>query len=153
MILLRPATLGDAARIASVHLMARREAMPYLPVVHTEDETFDWVRDVVIPQQTVWVAASEDGIDGYIAMTADELNDLYVRPGAQGKGVGTALLDKARELSAGTLRLWTFQRNSRARDFYERRGFVAIEMTDGQDNEEREPDIRYEWTRSDMGSR
>jgi len=153
MILLRPATLGDAARIASVHLMARREAMPYLPVVHTDDETFCWVRDVVIPQQTVWVAASEDGIDGYIAMTADELNDLYVRPGAQGKGVGTALLDKARELSAGTLRLWTFQRNSRAREFYERRGFVAIEMTDGQDNEEREPDIRYEWTRSDMGSR
>lgn len=153
MILLRPATLVDAAGIVSVHLTARREAMPYLPVVHTDDETFRWVRDIVIPQQTVWVAASEDGIDGYIAMTADELNDLYVRPGAQGKGVGTALLDKARELSAGTLRLWTFQRNSRARDFYERRGFVAIEMTDGQDNEEREPDIRYEWTRSDMGSR
>lgn len=126
--------------------------MPYLPVLHTEDETYRWVRDIVIRRQTVWVALNDDGIDGYMTMTEAELNDLYIRPGAQGTGVGSALLEKAQELSAGTLSLWTFQRNGAARRFYERRGFIAMEMTNGEDNEEREPDVRYEWTRLDAGT-
>lgn len=149
---LRPATLDDAAEVAAIHLAARREAMPYLPVLHTDDETFRWVRDSVITQQAVWVATEDDGVAGYIALTEEELHDLYVRPGAQGKGVGSALLEKAKELSVGTLRLWTFQRNTNARRFYERRGFIAVEMTNGHGNEEREPDVRYEWTRGNVGN-
>jgi hypothetical protein len=46
------------------------------------------------------------------------------------------------------LQLWTFQRNSRARGFYEARGFNLIERTDGARNEEREPDALYLWTGS-----
>ena len=42
--------------------------------------------------------------------------------------------------------LWTFQQNLRARRFYERHGFVAVEETDGLGNEERAPDVRYLWT-------
>ncbi len=37
------------------------------------------------------------------------------------------------------------QRNNRARAFYERHGFRVARMTDGADNEEREPDILYVW--------
>jgi hypothetical protein len=39
-----------------------------------------------------------------------------------------------------------FQRNARARRFYERAGFVLAELTDGAGTEEREPDARYVWT-------
>ena len=42
-----------------------------------------------------------------------------------------------------TVNLWTFQRNTGARRFYERNGFIAVELTDGASNEEREPDVRY----------
>jgi hypothetical protein len=42
--------------------------------------------------------------------------------------------------------LWTFERNHRARSFYEKRGCVAIEFTDGSRNEERTPDVRYQWS-------
>jgi len=35
--------------------------------------------------------------------------------------------------------------NARARRFYEARDFHAIRFTDGADNEERMPDIRYRW--------
>jgi hypothetical protein len=38
-----------------------------------------------------------------------------------------------------------FQRNERARTFYERRGCHVVELTDGSGNEEREPDALYEW--------
>ncbi len=43
------------------------------------------------------------------------------------------------------LRLWTFQRNHLARKFYESHEFAVIEMTDGSENDEREPDVLYEW--------
>jgi GNAT superfamily N-acetyltransferase len=64
----------------------------------------------------------------------------------QGRGVGTELLDIAKGV-CHRLQLWTFQRNAPARRFYEARGFMLIEETDGARNEEREPDARYLWTR------
>jgi len=69
-----------------------------------------------------------------------------VLPAAQGRGVGTELLDVAKRAS-DQLELWTFERNAPARRFYEARGFALVEQTDGARNEEREPDARYLWTR------
>ena len=40
--------------------------------------------------------------------------------------------------------VYTFQANAGARRFYERHGFVPVEFTDGQANEERCPDVLYE---------
>jgi putative acetyltransferase len=60
--------------------------------------------------------------------------------------VGQALLSAAKE-NLPQLDLWTFQQNVQARQFYERRGFRAIEMMDGSGNDERVPDIRYRWIR------
>jgi putative acetyltransferase len=39
------------------------------------------------------------------------------------------------------------QANTRARRFYEARGFRAIRFTDGGDNEEKTLDVRYRWER------
>ena len=43
------------------------------------------------------------------------------------------------------LTLWIFHDNVRARRFYEARGFIASEFTDGSRNEERTPDVLYKW--------
>ena len=48
---------------------------------------------------------------------------------------------------AAALELRCFQANTRARRFYETHGFRAIRFTDGADNEERTPDVRYRWER------
>lgn len=152
---LRPAVRTDADVIAEVHIAARREAMPYLPVLHTDEETRDWVANFVLAQQVVWVGESEGRVVGYVSLDGPMLNDLYVLPGMQGQGAGSALLAKARELSPGELSLWTFQRNEQARRFYEQRGFRAVELTDGSGNEEGEPDVRYRWvaaSRPDAGT-
>ncbi len=142
---LRRATPENAIAIAEIHLTARREAMPWLAVVHSDAETHAWVGGVLIPEQNVWVAEVDGVVVGYAAIKGAWLNDLYVRPGYQGQGVGSALLANAMELSPAELNLWTFQRNANARRFYERRGFAVVELTDGAGNEEREPDIRYRW--------
>lgn len=142
---LRPAQPNDADAIADIHTAARCEAMPWLPVLHTDAETREWVASIVLPNQDVWVAEADGEVVGYVSLEGDELNDLYVRPGWQGQGIGGTMLAKAKSISPGELALWAFQRNTGARRFYERHGFALVELTDGTGNEEREPDARYRW--------
>ena len=73
------------------------------------------------------------------------LEQLYVRRPWTGRGIGSRLLAVAKERRPDGLQLWTFQVNAGARRFYERHGFVVVEMTDGSANEERQPDVRYAW--------
>jgi RimJ/RimL family protein N-acetyltransferase len=136
---------GDALDIAEIHLAARREAMPYLHLAHTDDETRDWFAQMVGGRSAAWwVARVENQIVGYMLIDGENLDHLYVRPGWQRLGVGLSLLNKAKAMSPHRLELWTFQRNSNARAFYETQGFRAVEYTDGR-NEENEPDVKYEW--------
>ena len=58
--------------------------------------------------------------------------------------MGASLLEFAKGRHAA-LELWTFQRNQRARNFYERFGFSVAQTTNGAGNEEHEPDMRYVW--------
>lgn len=81
---------------------------------------------------------------GYMLAVDDELGHLYVRPDWQRRSVGLALLNKAKSLSPTRLALWTFQRNTNARAFYEAQQFRIAGCTDGE-NEEHEPDVRYVW--------
>jgi GNAT superfamily N-acetyltransferase len=142
---IRPARPEDAVAIAQAHIDARRVAMPWLPVVHSFEETVRFFGDFVIPNQVVLVAELEEGVVGFIAIAGEWVEHLYVAPSHQGIGIGDALLHKAKKLRPESLMLWNFEQNHRARAFYERRGFVAIEFTDGSRNEERTPDVRYQW--------
>ena len=76
-----------------------------------------------------------------------EVRFLYTRPNRLGMGAGTQLIDAAKASGTSALELWCFQPNVRARRFYEARGFQAIRFTDGADNEERMPVVRYRWER------
>ena len=91
---------------------------------------------------------AEDGakIVAVLVLHGDEVDQFYVAPGEQRRGVGDAMLAHAKRLRPTGLRLWAFQRNAPARSFYEARGFVAIKFTDGATNREREADVQYEWT-------
>jgi putative acetyltransferase len=145
MTLIRDANRDDAHAIATAHIDARREAMPWLPVIHTFEETVRYFRDFVLANEVVLVAEVEDRVIGFIAIEGDFVDRLYIAPGHQGVGIGNALLERAKQLRSSGLKLWTFQRNAAARKFYENRGFVTREFTDGSRNEEREPDVMYEW--------
>ena len=83
---------------------------------------------------------------GFIAFREGWIEQLYVLPGVQGRGVGTSLLKVAQD-GFDHLQLWTFQRNANARRFYQARGFALVRETDGSRNEEKEPDVLYLWRR------
>jgi ribosomal protein S18 acetylase RimI-like enzyme len=142
---IRPAQPRDAEAVADA-LLAGRAGMTYLPRVHEDDDVRAWIRDVLLPTREVWVAAGDDDRAlGFAALGDDELEQLYVHPDAQSRGLGSALLDRAKERRPQGLQLWVFQRNEGARRFYERHGFELVRETDGAGNEEREPDALYAW--------
>jgi len=134
-----------AAAVAYILLTARRQAMPYLRLAHTDVETRDYfARVIASAPQMWWVVRHQGQVVAYMLIDGESLDHLYVAPDWQGLGFGSALLAKAKTVSPRRLVLWTFQRNQRARAFYESRGFRSIAQTEGE-NEENEPDVQYEW--------
>jgi GNAT superfamily N-acetyltransferase len=123
--------------------------MTYLPKLHAEAESRDFVRDVLLVHTEVWVDEEGGRLVAFAASGDDMLRHLWVHPEAQNRGFGAALLALAKERRPGGLRLWVFQKNVGARRFYERHGFRLVELTDGRGNEEGEPDALYEWQPAD----
>ncbi|SOD87335.1 GNAT family N-acetyltransferase [Streptomyces sp. Ag109_G2-15] len=144
-IVLRRAAGPDAAAVADVWLRSYTAALPTVVRAHTDDEVRDYFREVVVPSRETWVAEAGGGVVGMMVLAGDLLSQLYLDPDWRGRGIGDRFVTLAKERSPGGLTLWTFQVNKPAHRFYERHGFVAVESTDGSGNEEREPDVRYEW--------
>jgi GNAT superfamily N-acetyltransferase len=143
-VILRRATAADAQAIAIVHRTAMRVSLHFLPELHTPEEDLKFFADRFLPTQEVWAADDGGSIVGYVGFDAGWIHHLYVLPERQGEGIGPKLLDLAMN-DDRPRRLWTFQENERARRFYEARGFVLIQLTDGSENEENTPDALYEW--------
>jgi putative acetyltransferase len=142
---IRRATPEDAPALAEIHARARRECMPYLPDLYSDEEILRFVRETVFLNEELWVAEADAGVVGFLALSDDLLYHLYVNPDFHGKGVGSALFAQVQALRPAGFRLWVFQRNAQARAFYEHRGMTVVELTDGSENAEHEPDALYEW--------
>jgi putative acetyltransferase len=145
-VILRRATAEDAAACARIHRHVMRTSLSFLPELHTPQEDLRYFTQKLFPMNAVWVAEEGGAVVGYIAFQPHFIEHLYILPEHQDRGIGAGLLAKA---TAGSreLRLWTFQANAKARRFYERRGFTAERLTDGADNEEKQPDVLYHWVR------
>jgi GNAT superfamily N-acetyltransferase len=143
---LRSATQNDADEIAQVYFSSFR-LLGFLPMLHDIDSYRWFVANRMLREWTVTVAEDDTGIVAFLGRRAEEMGHLYVRPDRIGKGAGTQLIEAAQQSGVVSLELWCFQANTRARRFYEARGFRAIRFTDGADNEERTPDVRYRWER------
>jgi putative acetyltransferase len=122
--------------------------LDFLPQLHTHDENVAFFRRCVSEGEAYVLG------DGFAILTGPMLSHLYVHPRAFGTGVGHALFEHAKTCRPDGFDFWVFQQNHRARRFYEAHGATAVEFTDGSGNEERTPDVRYEWTsRERQGSR
>ncbi len=140
---IRPLLHAETDLAAALHRAARRAAMPWLPDLHSPEEDRAFFHDHVFAQGPV-LGAFSDSCLGFIACSPGWLDHLYIAPEAQGRGIGTALLDAARQQET-QLDLWCFRRNTPALAFYAARGFRQIDATDGSTNEEREPDVLLRW--------
>jgi 8-oxo-dGTP pyrophosphatase MutT (NUDIX family)/GNAT superfamily N-acetyltransferase len=140
---IRQAIPADGAACARVYVRSKAFALPEVPEPHTEAEIAAWMTEQAIPGMDVLVADLDGVVVGQMMLAPGWLHHLYVDPAWMGRGLGDRFMALARQHQPGGLQLWAFQSNVAARRFYERHGFVAVELTDGTGNEERWPDVRY----------
>ena len=148
MVVFRKLGCDDMPAAAKVHRTSFDRRLPWLARRHTPEEDRGYWSGYLFATCDIWGAERDGVLLGIVAFRKDWVDQLYILPNAQGEGIGTRLVDIAKT-AYPQLFLWTFQRNTAARRFYETRGFLAIEQTDGRDNEEKEPDVLYRWVRED----
>jgi GNAT superfamily N-acetyltransferase len=145
-LLIRPLEPYDTDEAAAVWWRSRHAVTSQLPpAIHSETSVRKWFADVLLPDGQTWVALDDGRILAVLTLDGDDLDQLYVDPDAAGQGVGSALVDLAKDLRPGGLALWTFQSNTRAQAFYRHHGFAEVRRTDGAANEEHAPDVRMVW--------
>lgn len=140
-VVLRPATCADADAIAWV-MRAALNVFDWMPLLHTPEEDRAFIGGHVLAHQSVTVATAGEEIVGFVAAQGEKVEQLYVKPGWTGRGIGTGLLSQA-SADMPVVKLYCFQANEGARRFYERHGFVAEVFSNGSKNEEKLPDILY----------
>lgn len=140
-------TNEDAEAVATVLIESRRAFLPFAPSAHSEQDVRQWVWNNLLHAHKVALWEEEGNIVAVLAMceepTGSWINQLYVLPGWNRKGIGTKLLQYAHDNLPNPIYLYTFEENTGARRFYERNGYKAVAFTDGQGNEEKCPDVLY----------
>ncbi|WP_372893643.1 GNAT family N-acetyltransferase [Rhodosalinus sp.] len=139
----RAAPLDAGAVGAILHDFAR--TTPWIPCLMSGAETVAHCGRMI---DRGWVTVAEEGgaVQGFLAREGHFIHALYVAEGATGRGVGRALLDRAKAESPA-LSLRTFAANGAALRFYRRAGFRIMSEGDGRDNDEGLPDLRLDWHR------
>ena len=144
--ILKRLDLPEMAQASRIHRASFDDRLPWLKGLHTPQEDQWFYENCIFPQCEVWAVFAPE-MTGIIAFKTGWIEQLYILPEFQGRGIGSTLLKQAQQ-TFPQLQLWTFQRNIQAQKFYGKHGFTAIDQTDGHDNEEKEPDILFEWRKS-----
>jgi GNAT superfamily N-acetyltransferase len=128
-VMIRPADLGDVDALQAIAVVAYEK---YLPQIGRPPApmTADYAR--AVRERQVWAAVQDGEISGFAVLIPHpgylELENIAVRPAAQGRGIGALLLsraeDRARELGLGEIRLYTNRAMTENLAYYARRGYT-----------------------------
>lgn len=106
-----------------IWLNATIEAHKFIP----EDywlNNYRVVKETYIPLSEIFVYEDEEGIKGFISIcNNDYIGALFVDINYQGKGIGTKLLDFAKN-GHENLQLAVYAENKRSLHFYQKSGFL-----------------------------
>jgi ribosomal protein S18 acetylase RimI-like enzyme len=120
----RPLEIGDLEAISLVHRRACLIAYRFMNWSYSQEDVEAWYSPKFA--EWTWTLAAFDAdtsMAGFIALTNQHVNQLYVDPSHQRSGIGSALLDRALNSTPGPTTLHVFEANLSARAFYEKHGF------------------------------
>jgi ribosomal protein S18 acetylase RimI-like enzyme len=121
------------------------DATDWMPRVHSREDVVGHYQNEVMTKRQTIVAVDGSRVRGFVTLTQDGfVTALYVEEASRNKGIGGLLLQRAKRELSPQVNLYTFAANTGAQAFYARHGFVEINRTTG-DNEENLPDILLEW--------
>lgn len=90
-----------------------------------------------IPAAEIYVYVIQEKIVGFIGLNKNYIEGIFVDQNNQGKGIGTSLLNKAKE-NRSNLKLHVYQKNMNAINFYKKNEFTVIEESVNNDTKEAE---------------
>ena len=145
-LIIRPYISDDFSGVTKLWRRAREQAFPDFQrrKGHTFEDDQAYFKDVILVNNDVWVGELGGKPVAFMAIAGDFIDQLYVDPDYQRRGLGEALLDHARSLSPEHLWLYTLQINTNGRAFYEKNGF-HIHKLGISPAPESEPDVEYHW--------
>jgi GNAT superfamily N-acetyltransferase len=141
--MMRPADTADVPAMAKV-LSGWIDDTLWMPRIHTLAKDFAFCQSLLKTTE-VWVADASDGL-GFVARHGDRIDALYLALGLRRKSCGTALLNPVQQ-DRTTLLLWTFQAKDAALRFYEANYFHISDVTLGEGNIEKLPNLHMTWTK------
>ncbi|SDZ94547.1 putative acetyltransferase [Lachnospiraceae bacterium NK3A20] len=125
--MIRAAGVQDLSRIAEILVFDKR--MKYRPIFRNDAYSFGELQVLSVADQYLKsgflsdILVFDDGIvKGLIHIKGDEIAELYVDYFFQEQGVGTALIEYAKEHYPIRF-LWVIEKNTSAIEFYEKHGF------------------------------
>src|SRR5215510_10745889 len=104
---------AEVTAVENLWHAAKKKAYSYLPLEQTrtlhEDHAFFTQR--ILTHCEIWVAEDKELVCGFLAIDNSYIDRLYVSPDAQRTGIGSALMNHAKQLSPSSLELHTHQKN------------------------------------------
>ena len=133
----------DLDAVTQIWLRGNLDAHAFIPASFWT-EHFEMVRNL-LPQAELYVHENEttQQIDGFIGLTENHIEGIFVAKAARSKGIGKALLGYVKSRKP-CLTLSVYQKNDRAFSFYRREQFGV--QSEGIDEDTNEAEIQMRWT-------
>lgn len=128
--LIRKAVKSDLSRIAEIFVFNNR--INYFPIFKQEEFSFGKLQVVSLIDSyfgkeeilnSLFVAEENGILKGFLELRETEIVKLYVEPCFQSGGIGHGLMEYAAQTLHAEF-LWALEKNTRARAFYHRHGFL-----------------------------
>ena len=130
----------DLEAVASIWLASNLEAHSFIPAEYWRGN-YEAVK-AALAQAEVYVYEDAAGVLGFVGLSGDYVEGIFVASDARSHGIGRQLLDHVKATHR-CLELNVYAKNRRAVEFYQREGFEL--KGSGVDPHTREEDFLFFW--------
>ena len=142
--MIRELQKADIDRVADIWLDTNLKAHHFISDQYWENN-FELLKEM-LPQAEVYVYENEKGIQGFIGLTGEYIEGIFVSDEMQSQGIGRLLLSFTKERKT-KLSLNVYQKNTRAIHFYKREEFEI--QSEDLDEDTGEKEYVMIWRRKD----
>ena len=133
---------ADINKVADIWLDTNIKAHYFIPAQYWK-RNFDLVKELLL-QATVYVYEDKQEIQGFVGLSDEYIEGIFVSAEMQSQGIGKILLNYVKG-KRNNLLLNVYQKNARAISFYQREGFEI--QCNGIDEATGERDYVMAWQR------
>lgn len=138
--MIRELRQADINKVADIWLDTNIRAHYFIPSQYWKSN-FELVKELLL-QATVYVYEDNQEIQGFIGLSGEHIEGIFISAEKQSQGIGKMLLNYVKD-KRNKLLLNVYQKNIRAISFYQKEGFEVQDS--GLDKDTGEKDYIMSW--------